>query len=99
MKNTRLISTVTILIGVVVTASRAKAASQSYYFSQLAFAGGFQSTLTYVNYSPQAVTCTTNFYSDSGGALGVPFRRRYAFDPTSTYCSRVHLFMTKPSPV
>jgi len=46
---------------------------QSYYFSQLAFAGGWQTTVTYVNYSPQTVTCTTNFYGDSGGALAVPF--------------------------
>src|SRR5260370_4608729 len=41
----------------------------SYYFSQLAFSGGWQTTLTYVNYSPQTVTCTTNFYSASGAPL------------------------------
>jgi hypothetical protein len=45
----------------------------SYYFSQLAFSGGWQSTLTYVNYSPQQVTCTTNFYSDSGSPQSIPF--------------------------
>ena len=45
----------------------------SYYLSQIAFSGGWQSTLTYVNYSPQQVTCTTNFYSDSGSALSIPF--------------------------
>ena len=45
----------------------------NYYISQLAFSGGWQSTLTYINYSPQPVTCTTNFYSDSGGPLSVPF--------------------------
>jgi hypothetical protein len=45
----------------------------NYYFSDLAFGGGFQTTLTLLNYSPQAVTCTTSFYSDSGGALTVPF--------------------------
>ena len=44
-----------------------------YYFSQLAFAGGWQTTLTYINYSPQAVTCVTNFYSDAGSPLSVPF--------------------------
>jgi hypothetical protein len=44
-----------------------------YYFSQLAFAGGWQMTLTYVNYSPRTITCVTNFYSDAGGALSVPF--------------------------
>jgi hypothetical protein len=45
----------------------------NYYISQLAFAGRWQMTLTYVNYSPQTVTCVTNFYSDAGGALLVPF--------------------------
>jgi hypothetical protein len=39
----------------------------------LAFGGGFQTTLTFVNYSPEAVSCQTTFYSDSGGALQVPF--------------------------
>jgi hypothetical protein len=45
----------------------------TYYFSDLAFAGGFQTTLTLINYSPQAVTCTTKFYSNTGAALPVPF--------------------------
>ena len=45
----------------------------SYYFPHLAFGGGFQTTLTYVNYSRQTVTCQTTFYSDSGGPLTVPF--------------------------
>jgi hypothetical protein len=47
--------------------------SQSYYFSQLAVGGGFQTTLTYVNYSPQIVTCVTNFYADAGTSLPIPF--------------------------
>ena len=47
----------------------------NYYFSDLAFAGGFQTTLTLINYSPQAVTCTTNFYSDTGTPLLVPFNQ------------------------
>jgi hypothetical protein len=45
----------------------------SYYLSHLAFSGGWQSTLTFVNYSPQQVTCTTSFYSDSGSPLSIPF--------------------------
>jgi hypothetical protein len=45
----------------------------SYYFSDLAFAGGFQTTLTYINYSPATVTCVTNFYSDAGAPLAIPF--------------------------
>jgi hypothetical protein len=42
------------------------------YFPQLAVGGGWQTTLTYVNYSPQTVTCSMTFYSDSGGPLLVP---------------------------
>ncbi|HTD44237.1 MAG TPA: LamG domain-containing protein [Bryobacteraceae bacterium] len=45
----------------------------TYYFSQLALGGGWQTTLTYVNYSPEAVTCVTNFFTDSGAPLLVPF--------------------------
>jgi hypothetical protein len=44
-----------------------------YYFSQLAVGGGWQTTLTLVNYSPQDVTCVTNFYSDIGSPLSVSF--------------------------
>ena len=44
-----------------------------YYFPHLAFGGGWETTLTYVNYSPQPVSCQTAFLSDSGGALEVPF--------------------------
>jgi hypothetical protein len=47
--------------------------SQSYYFSDLAFAGGYQTLLTYINYGSQAVTCTTNFFGDSGAPLSIPF--------------------------
>jgi len=45
----------------------------NYYFPQLAFGGGWQTTVTYVNYSPQSVTCQTTFYTDSGTPLAVPF--------------------------
>lgn len=47
--------------------------STTYYFPHLAFAGGWQTTLTYVNYSPQTVSCQTAFYGDSGSPLAVPF--------------------------
>ena len=47
--------------------------SATYYFPHLAFGGGWQITLTYVNYGPQSATCQTTFYSDSGKALNVPF--------------------------
>lgn len=45
----------------------------AYFFSDLAFKDGWQMTLTYNNYSPQAVTCVTTFYGDSGAPLLVPF--------------------------
>jgi hypothetical protein len=47
--------------------------TQSYYFSDLVVSGGYQTTLTYVNYSPQAVTCVTNFYLDNGNPWSIPF--------------------------
>jgi hypothetical protein len=51
----------------------ANGVTQPYYFSQLAFGGGYQTTLTYINYSPQTIICTTNFYDDFGNPLMVPF--------------------------
>ena len=58
--------------------------SASYSFAQLAFGGGFQTTLTYINYSPQAVTCTTTFYADSGASLQIPFSQTTATSRTDT---------------
>jgi hypothetical protein len=49
--------------------------SSTAYFSDLVFGGGFQSTLTLINYSSQAITCTTNFYGNSGAALSIPFKQ------------------------
>ncbi len=45
----------------------------TYYFPHIAVGGGYQTTLTYVNYSPGTVSCQTTFYSDSGTALQIPF--------------------------
>jgi len=45
----------------------------TYYFPHLALSGGWQTTFTYVNYSPQSLTCQTTYFSDSGGSLAVPF--------------------------
>ena len=56
-----------------VAAADTVAFSSTYYFPHLAFGGGYQTTLTYVNYSPQNVSCQTTFLSDSGDALQVPF--------------------------
>ena len=44
-----------------------------YYFPHLAVGAGWQTTITYINYSPQAVTCQTHFISDHGSTLPVSF--------------------------
>ena len=44
-----------------------------YYFPHLAVGASWQSTITYINYSPQEVTCQTEFISDHGSPLMVSF--------------------------
>ena len=44
-----------------------------YYFPQLAVGGGWQTTLTYLNYSPQTVQCQTSFLTDSGEPFSIAF--------------------------
>ena len=46
---------------------------QIYYFPHLAVGAGWQTTITYINYSPQEVTCQTDFLSDQGNPLMVSF--------------------------
>jgi len=58
--------------------------SATYYFPHLAFGGGWQTTLTYVNFGPQSATCQTTFRSDSGNALSVPFTDVTASTRTDT---------------
>ena len=55
-----------------------------YYFSQLATGGGWQTTLTLINYSPQPVTCVTNFYSDIGSPLSISFNQGSVSTRTDT---------------
>jgi hypothetical protein len=62
-----------VMTGPVTGALTFDSASSNYYYAQIAFQGGYQTTLTFVNYSTAAVTCVTNFYGDSGGPLAVPF--------------------------
>ena len=47
--------------------------STTYYFPHLAVGASWQTTITYINYSPQEVTCQTNFLSDHGSPLMVSF--------------------------
>ena len=45
----------------------------TYYFPHLAVGAGWQTTITYINYSPQEVSCQTDFLSDHGGPLLISF--------------------------
>ena len=49
---------------------------QTYYFPHLAVGASWQTTITYINYSPQEVTCQTDFLSDDGSPLMVSFEDR-----------------------
>ena len=48
----------------------------TYYFTHLAVGASWQTTITYINYSPQIVTCETDFISDFGSPLMVSFADR-----------------------
>ena len=48
----------------------------TYYFPHLAAGAGWQTTITYINYSTQEVSCTTEFLSDQGSPLLVSFADR-----------------------
>ncbi len=59
--------------GSIIALAPLSSSSPSYYFSHFVFAENWESTLTYINYSPQPVTCSTNFYDSNGAPLAVPF--------------------------
>ena len=50
--------------------------STTYYFPHLAVGASWQTTITYINYSPQEVSCQTDFLSDHGSPLMVSFAGR-----------------------
>ena len=50
--------------------------STTYYFPHLAVGASWQTTVTYINYSPQEVSCQTEFLSDHGSPLMVSFADR-----------------------
>ena len=52
------------------------AGDRIYYFPHLAVGAGWQTTITYISYSPQEVTCQTDFLSDQGTPLMVSFADR-----------------------
>ena len=45
----------------------------TYHFPHLAVGAGWQTTITYINYSSEEVTCQTDFLSDHGSPLLVSF--------------------------
>ena len=47
--------------------------STTYYFPHHAVGASWQTTITYINYSPDEVTCQTDFISDHGTPLMVSF--------------------------
>ena len=47
--------------------------STTYYFPHLAVGASWQTTITYINYFPQEVSCQTEFLSDQGSPLMVSF--------------------------
>ena len=47
--------------------------STTYYFPHLAVGASWQTTITYINYSHEEVTCQTEFISDHGSPLMVSF--------------------------
>ena len=47
--------------------------STTYYFPHLAVGASWQTTITYINYSREEVTCQTDFISDHGSLLMVSF--------------------------
>ena len=50
--------------------------STTYYFPHLAVGASWQTTITYINHSPQEVSCQTEFLSDHGSPLLVSFAGR-----------------------
>ena len=54
------------------------AGGQIYYFPHLAVGASWQTTITYINYSAEEVSCRTDFLSDQGTPLLVSFPGRAA---------------------
>jgi Viral BACON domain len=59
-------------VALVVLGNTSTTYTDSYYFPHLVVGGGWQTTITYVNYSPQNVYCQINFHSDLGDSLRIP---------------------------
>ena len=77
---------------------------QIYYFPHLAVGAGWQTTLTYINYSPEEVTCRTEFLSDQVTTLMVSFpslgpvvRRRDVLPPGGSVHEETDVGLSAPA--
>ena len=71
--------------------------STTYYFPHLAVGASWQTTITYINYSPQEVTCQTDFISDQGSPLMVSFAGREWISAGPTLCRQGDPFTRRPT--
>ena len=72
--------------------------STTYYFPHLAVGASWQTTITYINYSPQEVTCQTDFLSDQGTPLMVSFADTGNGCPAGpTFCCQGDPFTRRPT--
>ena len=72
--------------------------STTYYFPHLAVGASWQTTITYINYSPEEVTCQTEFLSDQGTpADGSRLRIRERCPAGPTFCCQGDPFTRRPT--
>ena len=70
----RMISSVLVLVSLgFFTLDVVAQGSTTHYFPHLAVGAGWQTTITYINYSSEEVICITEFLSDQGTPLMVSF--------------------------
>src|SRR5215468_4492478 len=69
----KLMTALTIFLGVPTCLFAQTGASYNYYFAHLASGGVWRTTFTFVNPTDNFVTCTTTFYSNLGNLLQLPF--------------------------
>ncbi len=62
-----------LLLGAGLLTLQAQDDEQILYFPHLAVGAGWQTTITYINYSAEEVSCQTDFLSDDGSPLMVSF--------------------------
>ena len=62
-----------LLLGAGLQTLQAQDNDRVFYFPHLAVGASWQTTITYINYSPGEVTCQTDFLSDEGSPLMVSF--------------------------